>query len=200
MIKAVIFDYGGVILKMSSSWRYANFLSRFYNLPKSIIKKKASPSLALLQKGIISENEFWERISSALRRPVPKNKGDAWRKCLQNDFHIYPEMTRFVKKIRSKGFKTAVLSNTIESHLGVIRNPLAHKDFDVEIFSCRVGARKPELKIYKILLKKLKVKPEECIFIDDLNENLKPAKKLGMRVILAKNPKQIIHNVQKILG
>ena len=53
-IKAVIFDYGGVILRMSPSWRYANFLSRFYNLPKSTIKKKVPPLLALLQKGVIT--------------------------------------------------------------------------------------------------------------------------------------------------
>ena len=108
-------------------------------------------------------------------------------------------MIRFVKKIRSKGIKTAVLSNTIESHLRVIRNPLGYKAFDVVISSCRVGARKPEIKIYKILLKKLKAKAKECIFIDDLNENLKPAKKLGMKVVLAKNPKQIIKDVSKIL-
>jgi putative hydrolase of the HAD superfamily len=59
--------------------------------------------------------------------------------------------------------------------------------------------RKPELKIYRLTLKKLKVKPEECIFIDDKEKNLKPAKKLGIKTVLAKNPKQVIRDVCKIL-
>ena len=199
MIKAVIFNYGGVIIKMVPAFKYANFLSRLYNLPKRIIKRKVSPFFILLQKGIISETEFYRRLSLALGKPIPKNAKGAWRRCVKDNFHLYPGIIRLVKKIKAKGIKTAILSNTIKSHIGVIKKPFIYKNFDVLIFSCRVGAKKPELKIYKILLQKLKVKPKECLFIDDTKENLKPARKLGMKVVLAKNPKQVIGDVQKIL-
>jgi len=196
MIKTVIFDYGGVILK---SPHCIESIARVYKVPKEVTAKKMRPILNLFQKGVIAENKFWQKLSLVLRKPIP-NKKDLWRECIEKDFHIYPEMARFVKKIREMRIKTLALSNVIEPHIGVIKKHLGYKDFNTVILSCRVGMRKPELKIYKLALKKLKVKPEECIFIDDQNENLKPAKKLGMKVILAKNPKQVIRDVSEILG
>ena len=195
MIKAVIFDYGGVILK---SPHCIGLIARAYKVSKEVMAKKMRPLLDVFQKGVITENKFWQKLSLSLRKSIP-NKKDLWRECIKKDFHIYPEMARLVKKIREMRIKTLVLSNTIEPHIGVIKKHLGYKDFNTVILSCRVGMRKPELSIYKLALKKLKVKPEDCIFIDDQNENLKLAKKLGMKVILAKNPKQIIRDVCKIL-
>lgn len=195
MIKAVIFDYGGVILK---SPHCVEPIARAYKVSKEVAGKKMRPILDLFQKGFITENKFWQKFSLVLRKPIPDKK-DLWRECIEKDFLIYPEMAKFVKKLREMRIKTSVLSNTIEPHIKVIKKHLGYKDFNTLIFSCRVGTRKPELGVYKLALKKLKVKPEECIFIDDKNRNLKPAKKLGMKVILAKNPKQVIHDVSKIL-
>jgi epoxide hydrolase-like predicted phosphatase len=196
MIKAVIFDYGGVILK---SPRCIESIARVYKVPKEVVAKKMRPILDLFQKGVITENKFWQKLSLVLRKPIP-NKKDLWRECIEKDFHIYPEMRRFVKKIRSQGIKTAVLSNIIKPHIGVIKKHLGYKDFDDVILSCRIGMKKPEPRIYLLTVKRLKVKPKECIFIDDRNKFLKPAKRLGIKTILARNPKQVIHDVYNILG
>jgi HAD superfamily hydrolase (TIGR01509 family) len=59
--------------------------------------------------------------------------------------------------------------------------------------------RKPDLEIYEQVLGKLKVKPEEILFIDDQLENIEPAQKLGMHTVLAKEPGQIIADVEAIL-
>lgn len=197
MIKAVIFDYGGV-MKPESHW--AEDIALVYTVPTKIIKKKIKLFINSLQKGIIKENEFWRKFSLALKKPIPKNSRNLWRRCIERNFHIYPEMRRFVKKIRSQGIKTAVLSNTIESHVKVIEKHRGYKNFNVVVLSSKVGLRKPEPKIYLLTVKRLKVKPEECLFIDDRTEFLKPAKKLGIKTILAKNPKQVIHDVSEILG
>jgi len=199
MIKAAIFDYGGVIIRMPPGLRYSNFLRSFFNVPKRTIKREATPFFELLQKGMITEYEFWKRLSLALGKPVLKNTKGAWRQCLKDNFHIIPEMVRLVKEIKSKGVRTVILSNTIKSHIREIKESLGYKNFDVLIFSCIVGTRKPELKIFKITLEKLKVSSEECLFIDDERNNLKSAQKLGMKVILAENPKQVIRDIRKIL-
>jgi len=196
MIKAVIFDYGGV-MKPETHW--AEDIALAYKVSAKIVKKKIKPFINSLQKGITKEDEFWKKFSLALKKPIPKNSRNLWRKCVEKNFHIYPEMRRFVKKIRSQRIKTAVLSNSIESHVKVIEKHAGYKNFDIVVLSSRVGLRKPERKIFLLAVKRLKVKPEECIFIDDRDEFLKPAKKLGIRTVLAKNPKQVIHDVSKIL-
>lgn len=116
------------------------------------------------------------------------------------DFYLYPEMIDFIIELKEKGFKTAVLSNTIESHKIAIESRNGYKDFDAVVLSCDCGLEKPDPKIYKLTAEKLGVKPEECIFIDDIKENLMPARKLGMKTILARNPKQIIKDVNEIIN
>lgn len=109
-------------------------------------------------------------------------------------FLINSEISEFIKKLKAKGIKTAILSNSInrkQEELGI---------FDATIFSGDVGLLKPDPEIYLLATKELNVEPKECIFIDDLEENLLPAKKLGMKIILAKNTKQIIEDVLLILS
>ena len=69
-----------------------------------------------------------------------------------------------------------------------------YKDFDEIVVSCDVGMRKPNPKIYKLILKKLKLKPSETIFIDNQKWNINPAKKLKMQTILFKDNKQLFEN------
>ncbi len=62
--------------------------------------------------------------------------------------------------------------------------------FDVKVFSCIEGVIKPDRKIYEITLKKLGVKPEEVVFVDDKEENVKAAQDIGINTILFKNSEQ----------
>ena len=73
------------------------------------------------------------------------------------------------------------------------------KKFDEVVVSCDVGIRKPNPKIYKMILKKLKLKGKSCIFIDNQKWNLIPAKKLGMKTILFKDNKQADEKLKKLL-
>ncbi|PIR04638.1 MAG: hypothetical protein COV57_03370 [Candidatus Liptonbacteria bacterium CG11_big_fil_rev_8_21_14_0_20_35_14] len=71
--------------------------------------------------------------------------------------------------------------------------------FDEVIISAEVGINKPDPKIYSLALDKIKSNPEESIFIDDLEKNLEPAKKLGIATILYENPKQLEKNLSVYL-
>lgn len=198
MIKAVIFDYGGVV-KSSSGDDAVKDIAVAYGVSRKIIIKKIRPIIRLFQKGLITENRFWKKSSSSLRRPIPKNKKDLWRKIYEKTFRIYPEIISFIKKIKTQSIKTAVLSNTIKPHVEIIVKHNGYKNFDVVILSCRVHLQKPDPKIYLLTAKRLGIKPKECIFIDDEEKNLKSAKKLGMKTVLAKNTKQVINSVSRIL-
>jgi len=197
MIKAVIFDYGGVVKSPHSS---LEDIAVTCGVPIEILTKKIQPFLKLFHKGLITENQFWKQFSSAFKKPIPKNKRDLWRKGFEETFCIYPEIISFVQKLKARGIKTAVLSNTIKPHTDIITKHDGYKDFDVVILSCEVNLQKPNPEIYLLTIKQLRVKPEECVFIDDKDEHLRPAKELGIKIILAKNPKQVIDDASHIIG
>ncbi|HEY1802347.1 MAG TPA: HAD family phosphatase [Terriglobales bacterium] len=70
--------------------------------------------------------------------------------------------------------------------------------FRVFVSSCYVGLRKPDESIYRCALELTQRVPEECCFIDDREENLEPAAKLGMRVIKARSTEQIKEELGKM--
>src|SRR3989344_4752171 len=127
MIKAVIFDYGGVIKTLkhnkdrdADALYEARDAAVLYGISKKMIIKKWRPLVKLLQKGVITENYFWRDLSSSLKKPIPKNKKQLWRKSYRKTFYIIPEIISFIRKLRTDGIKTAVLSNTIKPHVEII--------------------------------------------------------------------------------
>jgi epoxide hydrolase-like predicted phosphatase len=121
-----------------------------------------------------AEKLFWAMMSEA-RHPDP---------------YMFPAL----RTLKSSGrFTLAALSNTVifppGSPLGEIAEGDFRKIFDVFVSSAHVGMRKPDPRIYEYTMKKLRervgpdLKAEEVLFLDDIGENLKAAKALGMRTI-----------------
>ncbi|MBV9044721.1 MAG: HAD-IA family hydrolase, partial [Alphaproteobacteria bacterium] len=74
------------------------------------------------------------------------------------------------------------------------------KMFDVVIESAKIGIRKPNPEIYKLMCKQLGVEPNECVFLDDLGPNLKPAKAMGMITIKVESGPQAIKELEAATG
>lgn len=68
--------------------------------------------------------------------------------------------------------------------------------FDVTVFSCLEGIKKPERQIYKLALDRLGTTPVETLFVDDKQEYVGAAGKIGLKTILFKN----IEHLKKDLG
>jgi putative hydrolase of the HAD superfamily len=197
MIKAVIFDYGGVI-GQGYSWK--DDIALAYDLKQEEVNPKMDLLMGDFRDGAITESEFWKKLSDSLGKSVPENASRLWRADYEKSFAEHEEVLDFVKELKSKGIKTAILSNTIIPHLEIMKQHNTLADFNVTVFSCEAGMSKPDPRIYMFTAEKLGAGPEECIFIDDLEKNLAPAKELGMEVILAQSPAQIIEAVKGILG
>ena len=98
-------------------------------------------------------------------------------------FNIKNEMVDFLHKIK-QNYEIIMLSNISKIHKNHLLEIYPQvKVFNSYVFSCDVGERKPDKKIYEIALSKTKSKPEECIFIDDLKENIEGSKKIGINSI-----------------
>ena len=72
--------------------------------------------------------------------------------------------------------------------------------FDVVVESSKVGMRKPDAGFYRLACELLDVAPEECVFLDDLGVNLKPARAMGMTTIKVVEPDTAIRELETVLG
>jgi epoxide hydrolase-like predicted phosphatase len=103
-----------------------------------------------------------------------------------------------VKAARDAGIKTGLISNS----WGVDRYPRQLMDdlFDGVVISGVVGIRKPAPEIYAMGAEAVGLPPQECVFVDDLGFNLKPAKELGMATVLHTDAAQTIVQLEDLLG
>ena len=68
------------------------------------------------------------------------------------------------------------------------------------MISWQVGKRKPEEEVFRYTLEKLGVSAEEAVFVDDKEENIAAARRLGLKTVLARSPEQVVREVSQILG
>ena len=193
-IQAVLWDFGGVIL--SSPFEAFNTYEAEKGLPLDLIRRVNSTNphsnaWALLERNDISPQEFdslFATESEALGHRVP---GADVLALLSGD--VRPRMVQALDTVKAAGFKIACLTNNVVSteepateRQAEVRT-IMHK-FDHVVESSKVGCRKPEPRFYEIACELLQVSPTECVFLDDLGINLKPAAAMGMRTIKVVNP------------
>tara|TARA_Y100000034_G_scaffold83486_1_gene99938 strand:+ start:181 stop:810 length:630 start_codon:yes stop_codon:yes gene_type:complete len=145
----------------------------------------------------IPKNKVISIISHNLRIS-PKRFERLMIKAYKRIFKKNKRLYRLAKKLRKKGYKTGILSDQWHLSEEALIPPKDNKKFNPIIVSSRVGLRKPDPKIYKLLIKKCKCKANEILFVDNRNWNLKPAKKLGIKTILFKDNKQLIKSLKKL--
>lgn len=197
MIKAVIFDCGGV-LHTSTDYYTTKSICKLFKISKSKYQKASQKYINLLATGKISEKTFWERFIKDIKSKNKLPTKSPWEKEYLARYKIHEDVINIVKKLKKLGYKTAVLSNTIPLHAKINKQKGVYDYFDQVILSHKVGFRKPDPEIYFLTLKKLKIKASEAIFIDDKPINIETAQKIGFETILFLNEKQLKKDLVKL--
>ena len=113
-------------------------------------------------------------------------------------------MVRALDRVIEAGYRTACLTNNVGGeHISSERGELIASimdRFDQVVESSKVGCRKPEPRFYEMACELLDVAPHQCVFLDDLGINLKPAAAMGMRTIKVLAADQAIADLTAILG
>jgi epoxide hydrolase-like predicted phosphatase len=148
------------------------------------------------QKGIMSEGTLWERLCVGLGVRRPYNPM-LWRDAVSYVCSPRDDMFCLAAHLKETGYKVGVLSNAEIAVMEYFYQQ-AYDVFDVTVFSCAEGTRKPEQKIYEIILERLQVQPSETIFIDDREANITAAEALGIHGILFTSPEQVIKELVTI--
>ncbi|XP_072188347.1 bifunctional epoxide hydrolase 2 isoform X2 [Excalfactoria chinensis] len=107
--------------------------------------------------------------------------------------------------LRRNGFKTCVFTNNwVDDSTGRLFTSslltVLQRHFDLLIESCRVGLHKPDPRMYTYALEVLQAQPQEVIFLDDIGENLKPAREMGMATILVRDTDTVLKELQELSG
>jgi putative hydrolase of the HAD superfamily len=194
MIKAIIFDWGGVLIDNPVDG-IISYCANLLNVETKLLKKTYSQYETIFQKGQISEKDLWKKICIKLniKNPVAKS---LWKTAVKQVFKDRAEIYNLILCLKKQGYKIALLSNTEKPTMEYFFEQGYEKYFDQTIFSCIEHAVKPEKKIYNIALNKLKVNAYETIFIDDKPEYVKAAKIVGINGIVFKTYKQLLKELK----
>lgn len=190
MIKALIFDVGGVLHGYNSSAMHTDIQTTL-GLSPAQERKAYYPLIHSLVKGKISEKEFWEEFVK-ISKPHNSFPGESlFLREFRKNYLLYQDVLDMVKALKKLGYILIILSNTIPPHANFNRKQGCYDGFDYCFLSNEIGMHKPDEEIYIFTLGKLDVKPDEIIFIDDNENNIAGAQKVGMYTIKFENAVQL---------
>jgi len=200
VIKAVLFDVGGVI--STSPFEAFSRYEAERGLPDGFIRKlnATNPDTnawAHLERNDVSFDEFCDLFEAEARAAGGELKGREVMECLAGD--IRPEMLEAVRRCHER-LKTAMLTNNwrAEDEGGRLDDLLSL--FDVVIESSKAGVRKPDPRFYEMACAQLEIEPSEAVFLDDLGINLKPARAMGMTTIKVVDPNAALDELERAVG
>ena len=197
MIKAIIFDYGNVIHK----WDNDIFLKELMRLSGKDYDYVANITFNQslynkLETGEISDINFFKKIKDELNLKISQ---DEFFKLFSSKLLQEIKTTINIIKKLKKDYKIALLSNTNKIDFDyIIKKSEVFPLFDTVTLSFKVGYAKPKREIYLDALNKLNLRPDECVYIDDIKEYSDAASKLGIHGIYYNSYKNLIKELKKL--
>src|SRR4051794_15437913 len=188
---ALLIDWGGV-LTTSMLGAFDGFAQREGADVRGAFREDPAARQALvdLETGTIDIATFNARLGHALNVD-PDGLADR----LTQDVRPDDAMLEAVRRFHDRGVATALVSNSWR-----VEDYDVDDLFDVIVLSAQIGIRKPDPRIYRRAAEQLHVRLSDCIFVDDLGGNLKPAKALGMTTILHTGASSTIAQLERLLS
>jgi len=200
MIEAVIFDFGGVITS-----------SRFEaerGLPADIIRRTNAANhlenaWAKFERAEVDLDAFDALFAAESLALGAEVRGRDVLPLLSGD--LRPEMVEALRRIKAR-FKTGCITNNLPNNaIGSASGRTLYIAevmtlFDHVIESAKIGLRKPDPRIYRMMVEALGVDPGNCVYLDDLGVNLKPARAMGMATIKVLSGAQAIADLEAATG
>ena len=195
-IKNIIFDLGGVIINLDINRTICEF-NKLATTPFEAIytQIQQSPIFDLFDKGLISENDFFNELQIQIKSKVGKEELIfAWNAMLL-DFPL--NRLKLLENLNQR-YRLFLLSNTNETHISEFENQLfkthGYKNlepfFEKVYYSCRMEMRKPDVEIFDYVLKENNLEASETLFIDDTQHHVNGALKTGITALLLEKNKE----------
>jgi putative hydrolase of the HAD superfamily len=206
----VIFDFGGVIT--SSPFEAFNRLEEARGLPRDFIRRvnaleRDGNAWARFERAEIDAATFDEIFATEARALGHDLRGEAVLAVLAGD--VRPSVVAAIDWLKANDYRVGCITNNVPTGKGAGMARTAEKAaaigailarFDHVVESSKVGIRKPDPAIYLMACEALGVTPQQCVYLDDLGINCKPAAALGMAAIKVSSGEQALSELEKALG
>ena len=187
--KVVVFDLGKVLVDFDYSIAARKVAARSTKSLLNLISLLSSSSLIIQYEcGLVTRREFFEQVRDAIgfRGDLAEFSG-----YFADIFTELPPMIALHAELRRRGVPTYIFSNTNDLAIEhVERNFPFFKNFDGYVYSCDVGAMKPDAKIYAAMEKLCGRSGADIIYLDDRIENVEAGLVRGWRAILHETPEK----------
>lgn len=206
MIEAVIWDFGGVITT-SPFEAFARFEAE-RGLPADIIRRTNATNhwenaWAKFERAEVDLDTFDRLFAAESLALGAEVRGKDVLPLLSGD--LRPEMIEALARVKAR-FKTGCITNNLPANsIGSATGRSLYVAevmvlFDHVIESAKIGLRKPDPRIYRMMVDALGVDPKHCVYLDDLGVNLKPAREMGMTTIKVVDAQQAIAELEAATG
>jgi putative hydrolase of the HAD superfamily len=195
MLKAMVFDAGGVLLNKDVATAAA--LQRELGLTDEQMDDMHQRFLPLLGAGLIDEARFWQKVSDAYGTRTVSVSENVLGGDYAKNLVINQELYAYIDKLKTRSIRIAMLSDTIPPHVEAMREAGMYGPFDNLFFSCDIGLRKPDPAIYRYVLSKLELSAAEVGFTDDLETNVTAARAQGMKAVQFRDTQQFIADTKE---
>jgi len=197
-IRAVFFDYGGVIQRTEFQAPRQHLGERYHMDYEDIDKLVfASNSARQASLGEITEDEHWLEVLKRLKVPATELQ------VVEAEFFggdvIDRNLLDLIRSLKGK-FHTGLISNAWSGMRAFLEKERLIELFDTVVISAEVGVMKPDAEIYQMALKQAGVEADEAVFVDDVQTNIDACQQIGMNGILFKDPQDGITSLKKSLG
>jgi len=196
MIKAITFDLDGVYFPKGKK----EFLNSLISL--GVSRKNAEEVFfgdrmnKEYKLGKLTDDEFWSWAIKQWKLDLTPGEVIA---LMIKGYEVDKKVDELVKKCRENGYKTLVCSNNFPARISGLQKRFGFlKNFDIAVYSYEIGIAKPNSGIFKELVKRSKVKPEEIIFADDDSEKISGAKEIGIQAFIYEGFDKFIKELEEL--
>lgn len=190
--KNIIFDLGAVLLHFNPKALLKDLFGLSNDEVFDILKCISDPVWLDMDRGIFSP----EQVAEKLAGKFGKENMIKYLYEMSDRLKPIPQGVEILNQVRRKGYKTYILSNLSEFCYIKIKDFDFIKNFDGAIYSYQHKCAKPDEKIYQTLLNLYSLRPEECLFIDDLEVNIIGSKALGIDGIVCKDHNYVLDQLK----
>jgi len=196
-IRAVFFDFGGVIMRTEfqapRQYLAERFRMDYDDIDKAVFGSESARRASL---GEISEEAHWLEVLKRLRQPA--SELESFKAEFFGGDIIDRTLLDYICSLRGN-VHTGLISNAWSGLREFMAKEQAIDAFDTIVISAEVGEIKPSAKIYDVALKQAKVRASEAVFVDDMPANIEGSEKAGMKGILFRDLQQTLEQLNRLI-